>query len=29
VLSFELPSIKVPNSTATLPDQYSVRVRIR
>jgi hypothetical protein len=29
VLSFELPPIRVPNSTATLPDQYSVRVRIR
>jgi hypothetical protein len=29
VLSFELPPIRVPNSTATLPDQYSVRLRIR
>jgi hypothetical protein len=29
VLSFELPSIRVPNSATTLPDQYSVRVRIR
>ena len=29
VLSFELPPIRVPNSTATIPDQYSVRVRIR
>lgn len=29
VLSFELPPIRVPNSAATLPDQYSVRVRIR
>jgi len=29
VLSFELPPIRVPNSSATLPDQYSVRVRIR
>jgi len=29
VLSFELPPIRVPNSTATVPDQYSVRVRIR
>jgi hypothetical protein len=29
VMSFELPSIKLPNSTATVPDQYSVRLRIR
>jgi len=29
VLSFELPAIRMPNSTASLPDQYSVRVRIR
>jgi len=29
VLSFELPPIRVPNSSTTLPDQYSVRVRIR
>src|SRR5262249_14885920 len=29
VLSFELPPIRVPNSTATVLDQYSVRVRIR
>jgi len=29
VLSFELPPIRVPNSSVTLPDQYSVRVRIR
>lgn len=29
VLSFELPPIRLPNSTATVPDQYSVRVRIR
>ena len=29
VLSFELPPIRVPNSTTTVPDQYSVRVRIR
>jgi hypothetical protein len=29
VLSFELPPIRMPNSTATVPDQYSVRVRIR
>jgi hypothetical protein len=29
VLSFELPPIKVPNSSVTLPDQLSVRVRIR
>ena len=29
VLSFELPPIRLPNSAATLPDQYSVRVRIR
>jgi hypothetical protein len=29
VLSFELPPIRVPNSTTTLPDQYSVRLRIR
>jgi hypothetical protein len=29
VLSFELPPIRVPHSTTTLPDQYSVRVRIR
>ena len=29
VVAFELPPIKVPNSSTTLPDQYSVRVRIR
>jgi hypothetical protein len=29
VLSFELPPITVPNTTATLPEQYSVRLRIR
>lgn len=29
VLSFELPPIRVPNSSATIPEQYSVRVRIR
>jgi hypothetical protein len=29
VLSFELPPIRVPNDTAMLPDQYSVRLRIR
>ena len=29
VLSFEMPPIRVPNSSATLPDQYSVRLRIR
>ena len=29
VLSFELPPIRVPNSSAAVPDQYSVRVRIR
>jgi hypothetical protein len=29
VLSFELPPIRMPNSMATIPDQYSVRVRIR
>jgi hypothetical protein len=29
VLSFELPPIRLPNSTTTLPDQYSVRLRIR
>ena len=29
VLSFELPPIRVPNSSATVPEQYSVRVRIR
>lgn len=29
VLSFELPPIRMPNSTATLPVQYSVRLRIR
>ena len=29
VLSFELPPIRVPNSSATVSDQYSVRVRIR
>jgi len=29
VLSFELPPIRVPNGSVTLPDQYSVRVRIR
>lgn len=29
VVSFELPPIRLPNSSATLPDQYSVRVRIR
>lgn len=29
VLSFELPPIHVPNSDLTLPEQYSVRVRIR
>jgi hypothetical protein len=29
VLSFELPPIRIPNSPATLPEQYSVRVRIR
>jgi hypothetical protein len=29
VLSFEMPPIRVPNSTATLPEQYSVRVRVR
>jgi hypothetical protein len=29
VLSFELPPIRVPNSSVTVPDQYSVRLRIR
>jgi hypothetical protein len=29
VLSFELPPITVPNATTTIPEQYSVRVRIR
>jgi hypothetical protein len=29
VLSFELPPIRVPNSAETVPEQYSVRVRIR
>jgi hypothetical protein len=29
VVSFELPPIRVPNSSATVPEQYSVRVRIR
>lgn len=29
VVSFELPPIRVPNSSATVPDLYSVRVRIR
>ena len=29
VLSFELPPIRMPNGSATLPDQYSVRLRIR
>src|SRR5262249_43778448 len=29
VLSFELPPIRMPNGTATVSDQYSVRVRIR
>jgi len=29
VLSFELPPIRVPNSTANVPEHYSVRVRIR
>jgi hypothetical protein len=29
VVSFELPPIRVPNGDVTLPDQYSVRVRIR
>lgn len=29
VLSFELPPIRVANSTAALPDHYEVRVRIR
>jgi hypothetical protein len=29
VLSFELPPIRIPNSPATVPEQYSVRVRIR
>jgi len=29
VVAFELPPIRVPNSSVTLPDQYSVRVRIR
>lgn len=29
VLSFELPPIRVPNSSVTVPEQYSVRVRIR
>jgi hypothetical protein len=29
VLSFELPPISVPNTTTTLPEQYSVRLRIR
>lgn len=29
VLSFELPPIRVPNSTAPVPDQYSIRLRIR
>jgi len=29
VLSFELPPIRVPNSGVIVPEQYSVRVRIR
>ena len=29
VVSFELPPIRVPNTSTTLPEQYSVRVRIR
>ena len=29
VLSFELPPIRLPNGGAALPDQYSVRLRIR
>jgi hypothetical protein len=29
VLSFELPPVTVPNTTATVPEQYSVRLRIR
>jgi hypothetical protein len=29
VLSFELPPIRVPNTSVTVPEQYSVRVRIR
>jgi len=29
VLSFELPPITVPNTSATVPEQYSVRLRIR
>jgi hypothetical protein len=29
VLSFELPPITVPNTTATAPEQYAVRLRIR
>jgi hypothetical protein len=29
VLSFELPPIRVPNSSTTVPEQYSVRLRIR
>jgi hypothetical protein len=29
VLSFELPPIRVPNSSETVPEQYSIRVRIR
>ena len=29
VLSFELPPIRVPNSSTTVQDQYSVRLRIR
>ena len=29
VLSFELPPVRVPNGNASIPDQYSVRVRIR
>ena len=29
VLSFELPPIRLPNGSGTVPEQYSVRVRIR
>jgi hypothetical protein len=29
VLSFEMPPIRIPNSSATVPEQYSIRVRIR
>lgn len=29
VLSFEMPALRVPNGAAAVPDQFSIRVRIR